>query len=147
MVRMIATLGGFVDRPKMNPAPRPRQSHVGCIGSDLIFAPDEFLSSGKIVLPVFVGVRTEARRTNGYFVDLNDPRADRGNNHLLIDMVGLVRCGRKWAGLKTIGRMDRKRVLSDGTEQFETFDFISSLAPRVRPLARHLREHWSIENT
>ena len=43
--------------------------------------------------------------------------------------------------------MDRTRVLSDGTEQFETSYFISSLAPRVRPHARHLREHWSIENT
>ncbi|MEO2027257.1 MAG: transposase family protein [Fuerstiella sp.] len=38
-------------------------------------------------------------RTNGYFefltyfVDLEDPRADRGNNHSLIDMVGLVLCG------------------------------------------------------
>jgi len=53
----------------------------------------------------------------------------------------------KWTGLKTIGRIDRKRVLSDGTEQFETSYFISSLAPRVRPHARHLREHWSIENT
>ena len=35
-------------------------------------------------------------QTNGYFefltnlVDLDDPREDRGNNHLLIDMVGLV---------------------------------------------------------
>jgi len=38
-------------------------------------------------------------RTNGYiefltyFVGLDDPCADRGNNHLLIDMVGLVLCG------------------------------------------------------
>ena len=38
-------------------------------------------------------------RTNGYFeflthfVELEDPRVDRGNNHLLIDMVGLVLCG------------------------------------------------------
>ena len=35
-------------------------------------------------------------QTNGYFeflthfVDLDDPRQDCGNNHLLIDMVGLV---------------------------------------------------------
>ncbi len=39
------------------------------------------------------------------------------------------------------------RILSDGTEQFETSYFISTLAPRVRVHARHLREHWSIENT
>lgn len=54
---------------------------------------------------------------------------------------------KKWAGLKTIGRIDRKRILSNGTEQFETSYFISSLAPRVRQHARHIREHWSIENT
>ena len=54
---------------------------------------------------------------------------------------------KKWAGLKTIGRMDRKRVLSDGTIQTETSYFISSLPPQVRPHAHHLREHWSIENT
>ena len=40
-----------------------------------------------------------AMRTNGYFefltyfVDLEDPRADRGKNHCLLDMVGLVLCG------------------------------------------------------
>ena len=54
---------------------------------------------------------------------------------------------RKWAGLKTIGRMDRTRILNDGTKQTETSYFISSLPPRVRVHAKHVREHWSIENT
>ena len=54
---------------------------------------------------------------------------------------------KQWAGLKTIGRMDRTRVLSDGTRQTETsyFIIISRLPPRRH--ASNLREHWSIENT
>lgn len=54
---------------------------------------------------------------------------------------------KKWTGLKTIGRMDRMRVLSDGTTQTETSYYISSLPPLVRRQAKHIREHWSIENT
>jgi len=61
------------------------------------------MSSGqgsKLFCPFFLGQNgVDAMQTNGYFefltyfVDLEDRRADRGNNHLLIDMVGLVLCG------------------------------------------------------
>ena len=54
---------------------------------------------------------------------------------------------KQWTGLKTIGRMDRTRVLSNGTIQTETSYFIGSLPPLARRHASHLREHWSIENT
>ena len=54
----------------------------------------------KLFCRVFRGLDgVSAMRTNGYFeflthfVELEDPRVDRGNNHLLIDMVGLVLCG------------------------------------------------------
>lgn len=53
----------------------------------------------------------------------------------------------QWSGLETIGLVRRVRKLADGTEQEELSWFISSLAPKVRPLARHVRDHWSIENT
>jgi predicted transposase YbfD/YdcC len=52
----------------------------------------------------------------------------------------------KWAGLKTIGLINRTRKLADGTEQEEQSYFISSLEPRVRVIATHLRNHWGIEN-
>lgn len=53
----------------------------------------------------------------------------------------------RWAGLRTIGLICRIRELPDGTEQTEISHFISSLAPTVRNHARHLRNHWSVENT
>jgi predicted transposase YbfD/YdcC len=53
----------------------------------------------------------------------------------------------KWPGLRTIGLMHRVRELSDGTESAELSYFISSLPPRVRSHARHLRNHWHVENT
>ena len=54
---------------------------------------------------------------------------------------------KQWTGLKTIGRMDRTRVLSNGTIQTETSYFIGNLPPLARRHVSHLREHWSIENT
>ena len=53
----------------------------------------------------------------------------------------------KFAALQTIGLIRRERVLADGTEQSEISYFISRLAARVRVPARHLRNHWSVENT
>jgi predicted transposase YbfD/YdcC len=54
---------------------------------------------------------------------------------------------RIWPGLLTIGLMHRVRELPDGTESAEISYFISSLPPKVRPHARHLRNHWRVENT
>ena len=54
---------------------------------------------------------------------------------------------KQWTGLKTIGRMDRTRVLSNRTIQTETSYFIGSLPPLARRHVSHLREHWSIEHT
>lgn len=53
----------------------------------------------------------------------------------------------QWAGLQTIGVMCRTRALQDGTRQSEIHYFISSLPARVRQHARHLRDHWRVENT
>lgn len=54
---------------------------------------------------------------------------------------------KKWPGLKTIGLILRKRENHDGTESEEISYFISSLPPRVREHARHVRNHWSVENS
>ena len=54
---------------------------------------------------------------------------------------------RIWPGLRTIGVIHRTRELADGTESAELSYFISSLPPKVREHARHLRNHWHVENT
>lgn len=54
---------------------------------------------------------------------------------------------KRWPGLKTIGLMHRLREHADGTESAELSYFISSLPPKVRDHERHLRNHWSVENS
>ena len=51
-----------------------------------------------------------------------------------------------WPDIKTIGMVYRQRQ-SNGKLHEETLFFISSLPPRVRKLAKHLRGHWGIENS
>ena len=53
----------------------------------------------------------------------------------------------QWSGLKTIGLIHRLREHSDGTESAELSYFISSLPLKVRDHERHLRNHWSVENS
>ena len=50
-----------------------------------------------------------------------------------------------WADIKTVGMLYRHREIN-GKETDEVVYFISSLPPKVRTLARHLRNHWTIEN-
>jgi len=54
---------------------------------------------------------------------------------------------KQWPGLQTIGLIHRLREHADGTESAELSDFISSLPPKVREHERHLRNHWSVENS
>jgi predicted transposase YbfD/YdcC len=51
-----------------------------------------------------------------------------------------------WKDIKTIGMVYRCRVENGKTHE-ETMFFISSLPPRVRKIAKHLRGHWGIENS
>lgn len=51
-----------------------------------------------------------------------------------------------WPDVKTIGGIYRCRELHGQTEESQEF-FISSLPCRVRAIAKHLRSHWSIENS
>ena len=51
-----------------------------------------------------------------------------------------------WPGIQTIGMVYRYRS-EKGKIGEETMFFISSLPPRVRTLAKHLRGHWGIENS
>jgi predicted transposase YbfD/YdcC len=51
-----------------------------------------------------------------------------------------------WPGLKSIGRVYRRRE-SNGKIEEETVFLISSLEPLVRRIAHYLRGHWKIENS
>lgn len=50
-----------------------------------------------------------------------------------------------WPDLKSIGMVYRERTVNGKTSQ-ELMYFISSLPPKVRNLAKHIRDHWKIEN-
>jgi len=52
----------------------------------------------------------------------------------------------RWAGIKSIGSIYRTREINGKLEESQTF-FISSLPCKVRAISRHLRSHWSIENS
>lgn len=54
----------------------------------------------------------------------------------------------KWKDVQSVGVVYRyrKNVVS-GTVHEETMYFISSLPPKVRTLAKHVRGHWAVENS
>lgn len=51
----------------------------------------------------------------------------------------------KWAGIKSIGVIHRTREVNGKLEE-ATETLISSREPKVRDIARRIREHWGIEN-
>ena len=51
----------------------------------------------------------------------------------------------EWIGLRSIGMIYRYR--NDGEESHAVTFFISSLPPRVKRIARHVRGHWGVENS
>lgn len=51
----------------------------------------------------------------------------------------------EWVGLRSIGMIYRYR--QDGDESHAVTFFISSLPPRVKRIARHVRGHWGVENS
>lgn len=52
---------------------------------------------------------------------------------------------RVWRDLRTLVVVNSRRV-KDGQETWETRLYISSHAPRAKPLGNAIRKHWSIEN-
>jgi predicted transposase YbfD/YdcC len=52
----------------------------------------------------------------------------------------------RWAGIQTIGSIYRTRETGGKFEESQEF-FITSLPCKVRAISRHLRSHWSIENS
>lgn len=52
----------------------------------------------------------------------------------------------RWPGLQTIGGIYRCREVNGRVEESQEF-LISSLPCKVREIAKHLRSHWSIENS
>ena len=53
---------------------------------------------------------------------------------------------KRWPGLQSVGMVVRERTIGD-KDELETSFFITSLAPKVRKLAEHIRGHWGIENS
>jgi predicted transposase YbfD/YdcC len=53
---------------------------------------------------------------------------------------------KRWPGLQSVGMVVRERTIGD-KDELETSFFITSLAPKVRALADHIRGHWGIENS
>ena len=53
---------------------------------------------------------------------------------------------KRWPGLQSVGMVVRERTIGE-KDGLETSFFITSLAPKVRALANHIRGHWSIENS
>lgn len=53
---------------------------------------------------------------------------------------------RMWKDIKTVGMVYRHREV-DGAASDEVSYFISSLPPKVRLHSKHIRSHWSVENT
>ena len=51
----------------------------------------------------------------------------------------------EWVGLRSIGMIYRYRL--DKQESHAVTFFISSLPPRVKRIARHVRGHWGVENS
>jgi len=52
----------------------------------------------------------------------------------------------RWPGIRTIGMIYRRRETGDKIQE-ETMFVISSHAPQVKMLSRHIRGHWAIENS
>ncbi len=53
-----------------------------------------------------------------------------------------------WAAIQSVGMIYRcRRDVTSGKVHEETMYFISSLPPKVRQLAKHVRGHWQVENS
>lgn len=50
-----------------------------------------------------------------------------------------------WVDARTVGMIYRSRTVK-GEETCEVVYFLSSLPPQVRRIAKHLRNHWTVEN-
>jgi predicted transposase YbfD/YdcC len=50
-----------------------------------------------------------------------------------------------WTDVRTIGMVYRERTVNGKTSE-ELIYFISSLPPKVRTIAKHVRDHWKVEN-
>jgi predicted transposase YbfD/YdcC len=52
----------------------------------------------------------------------------------------------RWVGVKTIGAIYRSREIHGTLEESQEY-FIASLPCKVRAINKHLRSHWSTENS
>ena len=69
---------------------------------------------------------------------------ERHCRQLAVDKAWLTEAT-KWAGIKTVVCVERRRIEQD-RESRETAYYISSLTADVTELARSIRGHWEVEN-
>ncbi len=74
----------------------------------------------------------------------NRGRVERREVYVAPAPAELIESG-EWVGLRSIGMIYRYR--NDGEESHGVTFFISSLPPRVKRIARHVRGHWGVENS
>lgn len=66
----------------------------------------------------------------------------------VIEDLGTISAPQRWAGLRTLVRIDSQRYIkaTGETQAMTTRYFITSLPPDPQQIARAVRSHWSIEN-
>lgn len=74
----------------------------------------------------------------------NRGRVERREVYVAPAPAELIESG-QWIGLRSIGMIYRYR--NDGEESHAVTFFITSLPPRVKRIARHVRGHWGVENS
>jgi len=72
-------------------------------------------------------------------------RQERREYYVAAAPADLIEAG-QWTGLQTIAMVYRHREVA-GTETDEVHYYISSLPPKVKQLAKAIRDHWGIENS
>lgn len=82
---------------------------------------------------------TETERRHG--------RVERRKCTVYYDL-GLIRSANRWAGLKSVIKIESTRQEeSTGKQESETRLYISSLKKEAKEMAGHIRAHWGIENS
>ncbi len=80
-----------------------------------------------------------------HFSSLPDPRKTWLVKHQLIDIVVWLKQRGDWEGLKSVGLVERERVVGD-KKSYETHLYISSLEADAEEFAQAVRSHWEVEN-
>jgi len=75
----------------------------------------------------------------------NRGRTEQRSYYVAPAPAALKREGR-WKDVRSLGVVHRSRTENDRTSSENTY-FISRLPPQVKTLAKHIRDHWGVENS